>query len=73
MLTRFWFDSSSVARKGSVGTVTVKQASGQPEQTHKIPGQHRVYASNRRMSRERYYADKNQAASRRGSIQQVRI
>ena len=53
MLTRFWFDSSSVARKGSVGTVTVKQASGQPEQTHKIPGQHRVYASNRRMSRER--------------------
>ena len=25
MLTRFWFDSSSVARKGSVGTVTVNR------------------------------------------------
>lgn len=38
MLTRFWFDSSSVARKGSVGTVTVKQACGQPEKTARYPG-----------------------------------
>mgnify|MGYP001624012058 FL=1 len=33
MLTRFRFDSGRVARKGSVGTVTVKQARGQPEKT----------------------------------------
>ena len=31
MLTRFRFDSGRVARKGFVGTVTVKQASGQPD------------------------------------------
>ena len=38
MLTRFRFDSGRVARKGSVGTVTVKQACGQPEKTTRYPG-----------------------------------
>lgn len=43
MLTRFRFDSGRVARKGSVGTVTVKQASGQPDRNPHDTREDRVY------------------------------